>query len=60
MRQLVNEEDIKCSPRIQLTMLMHDLGKIVLINHDPSFSEAIQKQVATIAELGAADLPVRA
>ena len=32
LREIIEEEKIQCSAKIQLTMLMHDIGKIVLSN----------------------------
>ena len=45
MREMVERERIRCSPKIQLTMLMHDLGKIVLLNYNPRAYRKIQDAI---------------
>ncbi len=55
MREMIEKEKVRCSPKLQLTMLMHDIGKIVLVNYNPQthneISEESQDQNRPISEL---------
>jgi len=61
MKELIEAEGINCSSKIQLTMLMHDIGKIVLLNYnleayrkvqDSSIEDSTMAHTVEEAQLG--------